>query len=61
MTKNVYWIYLENLRKSGQTNMYGAAPWVQAAFGVSYKEAIKIVADWMRNYNPADYEEGNDD
>lgn len=56
MTDNPYWIYLEELRRSGVTNMYGAGPYVQQAFGVSRREAIKIVADWMKNYNPADYE-----
>lgn len=55
MTKNPYWLYLERLRRSGETNMYGAAPYLQAAFGLSQKEAIKILADWMRNYNPEDY------
>ena len=55
MTNNKYWIYLEELRRSGVTNMYGAAPYVQQAFGVGRREAIKIVADWMKNYNPDDY------
>lgn len=54
-TTNKYWIYLENLRRSGETNMYGAAPWLEAAFGLSRREAIKILSDWMRNYNPDDY------
>ena len=54
-TTNKYWIYLENLRRSGETNMYGAAPWLEAAFGMSRREAIKILSDWMRNYNPDDY------
>ena len=56
MTDNVYWIYLEKLRRSGKTNMFGAAPYVEMEFGITHREAIKIVADWMRNYNPADYE-----
>ena len=54
-TTNKYWIYLENLRRSGETNMYGAAPLLEAAFGMSRREAIKILSDWMRNYNPDDY------
>ena len=56
MTDNKYWLYLERLRRSGVTNMYGAGPYVQQEFGVSRREAIKIVGDWMKNYNPADYE-----
>lgn len=57
MTDNRYWIYLENLRKSGATNMYGAAPYLEEAFDLEPAEARKILADWMRNYNPDDYKE----
>ena len=56
MTTNKYWIYLEELRRSGVTNMYGAAPYLMEAFGLSKREAVEILADWMRNYNRADYE-----
>lgn len=55
MTSNKYWIYLENLRQSGVTNMFGASPYLQAEFGLSKSEANKILADWMRNYNRDDY------
>ena len=55
MTSNTYWIYLELLRRSGETNMYGAAPYLEAAFGLSRNEAKKILIDWMENYNPDDY------
>ena len=56
-TTNKYWIYLEELRKSGVVNMYGATPYLEGQFGLSHDEARKILADWMRNYNPKDYEE----
>ena len=55
MTNNAYWIYLELLRRSGETNMYGATPYLEAAFGLSKNEAKKILIDWMKNYNPDDY------
>lgn len=55
-TTNEYWIYLENLRRSGVTNMYGAAPYLAAAFDLDNKEARKILIDWMENYNPEDYD-----
>lgn len=55
-TTNKYWIYLENLRKSGVTNMFGATPYLMNEFGLDKKEAIKILSDWMKNYNPDDYE-----
>lgn len=59
-TTNEYWIYLENLRRSGVVNMYGATPYLEEAFGLSKAEARTILADWMRNYNPDDYE-GDDE
>lgn len=55
VTDNKYWIFLEELRRSGVTNMYGSAPYVEREFGVSHKEAIRIVSDWMQNYNRDDY------
>lgn len=56
MTSNKYWIFLENLRRSGATNMFGAAPYLEAAFGLDRKEARKVLTEWMSNYNPDDYE-----
>ena len=55
MTTNKYWLYLEQLRKSGVTNMYGATPYLEKAFKISYNEAETILADWMDNYNKEDY------
>ena len=58
-TTNKYWIYLENLRRSGETNMFGAVPYLTAEFedeGMTRNEARKILADWMNNYNEDDYE-----
>ena len=55
MTTNQYWIYLENLRRSGVTNMYGAAPYLMSEFDVTKDEACEILADWMKNYNREDY------
>ncbi len=57
MTDNKYWIFLENLRRSGVTNMFGSASYIVDEFGVSHNEAVKIACNWMENYNPADYEE----
>lgn len=57
MTDNKYWIYLEELRRSGATNMYGATPYLEAKFGLPYNEAKNVLLDWMKNYNPDDYED----
>ena len=45
-----YYVYLEDLRQSGVTNMFGAAPYLQEEFDLSRKEAREILANWMTNY-----------
>lgn len=57
MTENKYWLFLEELRRSGETNMYGGALYLADEFGISKAEARKILIDWMENYDPNDYEE----
>lgn len=52
-----YYVYLEELRRSGITNMYHAAPYLASAFGLTNGEAVEILAEWMQNYDRADYEE----
>jgi hypothetical protein len=48
---NEYFEYLEELRKSGETNMFGAAPYLQQEFGLGRHEARAIVKEWMESYN----------
>lgn len=47
--------YLNELRLSGATNMWGAAPFVEAEFNIARKESIRLLTLWMENFN----EEGN--
>lgn len=61
MTNNKYWIFLERLRRSGVTNMYGAGPYIEQAFDVSPEKAREILVDWMQNYDPKDYEERSEE
>ena len=56
-TTNEYWIFLENLRRSGEINMFGATPYLQDYFNLTKSEAKKILLDWMKNYNRDDYDE----
>ncbi len=43
--------FLEDLRDSGVTNMYGAAPYLQEEFPeLSRSEARDIVAEWMDSF-----------
>ena len=54
---NKYFIFLEKLRRSGITNMFGAGPYLYSNFpeidSLSY--ANKILVDWMNSYNDFDY------
>jgi len=43
--------YLDDLRESGVVNMFGASAYVEAEFGVSKKEAISIVSEWMLSFS----------
>lgn len=45
-----YFAYLELLRDSGVTNMFGAGPYLEAAFGLSKKEARGVLSSWMESY-----------
>jgi hypothetical protein len=40
-------IYLNKLRESGETNMYGASPYLQCAFSLNKREASKILVEWI--------------
>ena len=42
-----YFDFLDELRLSGETNMFGAAPYLQAEFGIDKKEAREILQNWM--------------
>jgi hypothetical protein len=43
--------YLDKLRESGATNMYGAAPYLQQVFGMSKNDARDVLLDWMKNFD----------
>lgn len=43
--------FLDNLRESGVTNMFGAAPYLEEEFGLDSKEAKAILAEWMRTFS----------
>ena len=47
-------VYLESLRVSGITNMFGAAPYLAAEFALTKEEARSILSEWMRTYDPND-------
>jgi hypothetical protein len=43
--------YLIALRDSGETNMWGAAPYIQREFGITYKDAKDILLQWIKSFN----------
>ena len=42
--------YLNALRESGITNMYGAGEYLMDTFDLPKAEARKILANWMSNF-----------
>lgn len=42
--------FLNDLRESGETNMFGAGSYVQEEFGVTRQEAKQIVKLWMEQF-----------
>ncbi len=46
-----YFAYLDELRESGVTNMYGACPYLEQAFGLPPKAAREVLAEWMRTFS----------
>jgi len=54
-----YFDYLNQLRQSGRTNMFGAVPYLQKEFpelAFDQKQAVRVLRAWMDSYR----EEGED-
>ncbi len=49
MKTDVY-TFLDALRESGVTNMFGAAPYVQEEFGFKLQVAQNWLSSWMRDF-----------
>jgi hypothetical protein len=43
--------YLDGLRESGATNMFGAGPYVKSAFGLTDRDARDVLSRWMRTFD----------
>ncbi len=41
-------IYLNRLRESGETNMFGAAPYLEMEYDMTRREAKQVLMDWMQ-------------
>lgn len=42
--------YLDWLRDTGQVNMFGAAPYLERAFGLDKRKARSVLALWMQAF-----------
>jgi hypothetical protein len=43
--------YLDELRESGITNMYGAGNYLQKAFGLNQNDASEVLGQWMNTFS----------
>lgn len=41
-------LFLNRLRESGETNMFGAVPFIEEEFGMERDVAKKMLTDWMK-------------
>lgn len=48
--KEEYFEYLDTLRETGVTNMWGAPDYLAKEFDISVEEAQEITSEWMRNF-----------
>lgn len=51
MDKEEVFSYLDMVRESGAINMFGAAPYVAEAFGLSKREARDLLLEWMQTFD----------
>lgn len=42
--------FLDDLRETGITNIYGAGPYIQEIFGVSKYDANRFLVKWMETF-----------
>jgi hypothetical protein len=58
-TLTEYLEYLDGLRESGVTNMYGAAPYLAEAFGMKPTTARAVLSYWMQTFSERHKEEAS--
>ena len=59
--ENEVFLYLEELRESGETNMFGAVPYLQESFQMHYEDAKDMLSLWMKSYNRGGEGEGEEE
>ena len=55
---NEHFLFLNALRRTGEVNMFGAAPWLEDYFLLDRREAKKVLMAWMQwaDNNPSNLE-----
>ena len=48
---DTYFEFLDELRESGETNMFGAAPYLVGAFALSEHEARRTLVEWIMTFD----------
>lgn len=46
-----YFDYLDDLRESGATNMFGAGSFLEEDHGLTRKEASAVLSAWMKTFD----------
>jgi len=54
VVKDEHLTYLDDLRESGVTNMFGAGVYVERTFGVDTSTARTILLYWMHSFGKED-------
>lgn len=52
--------YLDELRASGETNMFGARPYLQKEFEMTKQQATKFLSFWMQTYSARHHRSKNE-
>lgn len=47
--QETFYEFLDDLRDSGVTNMFGAAPYLQREFGLDRNKAKDVLLAWMKS------------
>jgi hypothetical protein len=50
-TNQNYFAFLNDLRDSGEINMWGAPPYLEAEFGLDRREAKQVFLTWVQSFN----------
>jgi hypothetical protein len=51
VNKDEVFVYLDELRDSGITNMFGAGSYIMQEFGLSKRDAQSLLVEWMESFS----------